>query len=82
MKIALLTFAAWLSLLVSAYAQVRNGEKLVSPGSAMVRIPLSSMPDFNPATQTTTRSTYPKQIRQDYDPLFADPTQRNNNLRR
>lgn len=66
-----------------AHAQTRLRSSTTKSNEPMVRIPPSSLPGTGVSEQNTSSpdATYPKQIKQYYDPLFNDPTQRNPNLR-
>lgn len=66
-----------------AFAQTRLRTPTPNSNAPMIRIPPSSLPGTGVSEQNTTsrEATYPKPIKQYYDPLFNDPTQRNPNLR-
>ncbi|MBS0238377.1 MAG: hypothetical protein JSR89_08145 [Proteobacteria bacterium] len=66
------------------HAQTRlSSPTLTQPAAPMVRIPPSSLPDAGAtgSVPSPATSTYPAPIKQNYDPFFTDPTQRNPNLR-
>ncbi len=64
------------------YAQTRlRSTTQKQPAGPMVRIPPSSLPGGTDSAPSPTTSTYPAPIKQNYDPFFTDPTQRNPNLR-
>jgi hypothetical protein len=67
-----------------AFAQTRLRTPTPNSNAPMIRIPPSSLPGTGVSEQNTSSpdATYPKQIKQDYDPMFNDPTQRNPNLRK
>lgn len=84
MQRAILFFSVTVALAGPACAQMRFNPTQTDTNSAMVRIPPSSLPGAGlsgPATSST-KSTYPKPIRREYDPNFIDPTARNRNLRK
>ncbi|MBN9246671.1 MAG: hypothetical protein J0I81_04340 [Hyphomicrobium sp.] len=81
-SLILVTVAALFASPVQAQTRLRS-PTLTKPAAPMVRIPPSSLPDAGatgPAPSSTT-STYPAPIKQNYDPFFTDPTQRNPYLR-
>lgn len=78
----LVTVAALFASPVHAQTRLLSPTQ-TQPAAPMVRIPPSSLPDAGAtgSVPSPTTSTYPAPIKQNYDPFFTDPTQRNPNLR-
>ena len=81
-SLILVTAATLFASPVTAQTRLRS-PTLTQPTAPMVRIPPSSLPDAGAtgSVPSPTTSTYPAPIKQNYDPLFNDPTQRNPYLR-
>ncbi|MBY0561946.1 hypothetical protein [Hyphomicrobium sp.] len=84
MKTILATAALALFAASPAFAQTRLRTPTPNSNAPMIRIPPSSLPGTGVSELNTSspEATYPKPIKQDYDPLFNDPTQRNPSLRK
>ncbi|WP_156150659.1 hypothetical protein [Hyphomicrobium sp. 99] len=84
MKKSLMLIAAVTLFASPVYAQTRlRSPTMGEPTAPLIRTPSSSLPGagITGSIPSPTTSTYPKPIKQNYDPLFNDPTQRNPNLR-